>query len=135
MTAHEAQPKARSARTDRPSMQRRTPAASRPPGLLEHRLAETQPPPNPLASREFAELRVLRRKLGRGGLPAHRTPEDDARIVAHAVLCELLRGLEDFRSRVQRGERVRLVWREEPSPPGIIRAEVTIESLATREDA
>jgi hypothetical protein len=102
---------------------------------LAQRLANAQPPPNPLASPEFADLRALRRKLGRGGLPSQRTPEDDARITAHAVLSELLRGLEDFRSRVQRGERVRLVMREEPSPPGVIRAEFVIETAKPTEDA
>src|SRR5690348_9426878 len=85
------------------------PTASERPGPLEHRLARTQSPPNPLASPEFAELRALRRRLGRGGLPSTRTPEDDARIATHAFLSELLRGLEDFRGKVQRGEQVRLV--------------------------
>src|SRR5262245_36911666 len=100
---------------------------------LAHRLAKAQPPPNPLASHDFAELRALRRRLGRGGLPSERTPEDDARIAAHGFVAELLRGLEDFCARVQRGERVRLVMREEPSPPGVIRAEFAIETVTPQE--
>jgi hypothetical protein len=105
------------------------------PEPLEQRLASVQPPPNPLASPEFGELRALRRKLGRGGLPSVRTPEDDARIAAYVLLSELLRGLDDFRGRVQRGERVRLAMREEPNPPGVIRAEFAIETVVTKESA
>src|SRR5262245_22315220 len=84
--------------TEQSAARLEAPAASQRRGPLEHRLARAQPPPNPLASPEFVELRALRRRLGRGGLPSARTPEDDARIATHAVLSELLRGLEDFRA-------------------------------------
>src|SRR5262245_5200570 len=77
--------------TEQPTTRPGVPPASQRPGPLAHRLARAQPPPNPLASPEFAELRALRRRLGRGGLPSARTPEDDARIATHAFVSELLR--------------------------------------------
>jgi hypothetical protein len=83
-----------------------------------------------LAAPEFSTLRKLRRLFARGGLPPHdsRSPEDDARIACFVVISDLLRVLEDFRQSIARGERVRLVVREQRTAAGWMRAEVAIEA-------
>ena len=88
-----------------------------------------RPPANPLAAPEFTTLRDLRRALARGGLrsPSQRTPEDHARIAAFRTLEELLRLLEDYRRRVEGGQRCRLVEREHPHEPGRLLFEFVIE--------
>jgi hypothetical protein len=78
---------------------------------------------------ELRTLRELRRSLARGGLPAasQRTPEDWARLAAHRSIAELCRIIDEYRRRVESGERVRLVEHELPTEPGRMRVELVIE--------
>lgn len=83
--------------------------------------SRSEPPsstPDPLAAPEFASLRQVRRALSKGGLPSTPTPADAARLSMFYVLQEALRFMEDFRSRVRRGERVHLRTVEQKSSPG-----------------
>jgi len=82
-----------------------------------------------LAIPELKTLRELRRTLAYGGIPAadKRTPEDDARIAAFRAIEELLRLLDEYRRRVERGEHCRLVEREHPLEPGRLLLELAIE--------
>ncbi len=84
-------------------------------------------PASPLAAPEFAMLRQLRGALARGGLPARRTPEDHARIAAFRTVQELLVLLDEYRRRVECGDRCRLVEREHEHKPGRLLFEVAIE--------
>lgn len=97
-------------------------------GALANSIKAAQAIPDPTASPEFDTLRALRRKLGSGGLPTLRTPEDDARISTFRVLRELLDLLAEFTRRVRRGDRVRLVSREQPSTPGRMVIDIIIET-------
>lgn len=85
--------------------------------------------PDVLAAPDFQTLRTLRRAFARGGLPAAaaRSPEDEASIACFVTLAELLRVLDAFRTRIARGERVRLVMREQPTVTGTMRVEIAIE--------
>lgn len=96
---------------------------------LVERLQGAQAAADPTASADFESLRVLRKKFSRGGLPANRTPEDDARLVVFYVLRALLDLLAEFARRVRRGERLRLVVTEQPSMPGRMVVEVLMESV------
>ncbi len=87
----------------------------------------TRSPASPLAAPEFAVLRQLRGTLARGGLPARRTPEDHARIAAFRTVAELLVLLDEYRRRVESGDRCRLVEREHDHKPGRLLIEVAIE--------
>ena len=82
-----------------------------------------------LAIPEIKALRELRHVFARGGLPApdRRTPEDHARIAAFRMLEELLRFFEQFRHRVENGERCRIVEREHPREAGRLIIELAIE--------
>lgn len=127
------------ATTTRP---RGLPATNRPPqqgprtgpqqqAPLQARLQKAQAPADPLALPAFATLRALRRELSRGGMPAEneRTAEDQARIALFVVVSDVLRVLEDFRARVQRGEAVRLRTRPIDNTEGRARFDVTIEPV------
>ena len=94
---------------------------------LIDRLHGAQTAPDPTASPDFEALRVLRKKFSRGGLPAVRTPEDQARIAVFYVLRALLDLLVEFARRIRRGERVGLVVNEQTSLPGRMAVEVVIE--------
>jgi hypothetical protein len=94
---------------------------------LVHDIQGTKANPDPTASADFETLRVLRRKFSRGGLPADRKPEDDARIAAFYVLKALLELLAEFSRRVRRGERLRLCTIEHPSTPGRMLVEIRVE--------
>jgi hypothetical protein len=76
----------------------------------------------------FRALRELLRDLGKGGLPrfAARTPEEDARLCAYHALNELCHLLDQFRRRVERGERVRLVVTDEGRRLGCARIALEI---------
>jgi hypothetical protein len=89
-----------------------------------------EPVRRPLALPEIRALRELRRALSFGGLtPSHRrSPEDCARIGAFRVLQELLHLLDQFRRRVEQGERVRLVEREHIRESGRLLIELVIEA-------
>ncbi|MFT3769637.1 MAG: hypothetical protein QM820_29730 [Minicystis sp.] len=80
---------------------------------------------------ELTTLRELRRAFARGGLPPmdKRTAEDCARIASFRTLEELCRVLDEFRRRVESGERCRLVEREHAIEPGRLRVEIVIEVL------
>lgn len=79
---------------------------------------------------EIKALRDLRASLARGGLPApsRRTPEDHARIAGFRLLGELLRLFEQYRQRVENGERCRIVEREHACAPGQLLIELAIEA-------
>jgi hypothetical protein len=83
-----------------------------------------------LGGAELGTLRALRRTFARGGLPPkeQRSPEEDVRIACFTVIADLLRVLEDFRVRVERGEAVRLAVREQMTAPGWMRVELAIEA-------
>ena len=98
-------------------------------GALVGRMQGVQAAPDPTASADFDSLRLLRKKFSRGGLPADRTPEDDARITVFYVLRALLDLLAEFARRVRRGERLRLLVNEQPSTPGKMVIEVLIEAV------
>jgi len=78
---------------------------------------------------ELKTLRELRRTLAYGGIPSadKRTPEDDARIAAFRAVEELLRLVDEYRRRVERGEHCRIVEREHPHEPGRLLIELAIE--------
>jgi|HubBroStandDraft_6_1064221.scaffolds.fasta_scaffold153480_2 hypothetical protein len=86
-------------------------------------------PASPIAAPEFAMLRDVRRALVRGRLPPRdaRSPADQARIAAFRALEELLHVLDDYRRRVQCGERCRLVERDHGRTPGRLMFELSIE--------
>lgn len=96
-------------------------------GSLVDRIHGARAIPDPIASPDFEGLRVLRKKFSRGGLPADRTPEDDARIAAYRTIADLLRVLSEFRDRLARGDAVRLVMPEQTNERGRMRFEITIE--------
>jgi hypothetical protein len=86
-------------------------------------------PTRELVLPEVRELRELRRLLAHGGLPpaGQRRPEDHARIASFRALEELLHLLDQYRRRVERGERCRLVEREHPREAGRLLLEIMIE--------
>lgn len=83
-----------------------------------------------LAIPEIHTLRELRHALARGGMPpiAARTPEDDARIAGFRVIQELLAMFEEYRRRIEDGERCRLVERKHPREPDRLLLELAIEA-------
>ena len=85
-----------------------------------------------LAMPELRALRELRRALARGGLPSmdRRTPEDHARIASFRAIEELLQLLDQYRRRVDGGERCRLVELEQAHAPGRLHLEIAIETVA-----
>lgn len=91
------------------------------------RLPPTQAPCDPTEAPELATLRTLRRALSRGGLPARRTPADEARLAAFITVQELLRVLDDLRVRLRRGEDVHLRVLEQQSTADHMRVEIVIE--------
>ncbi len=82
----------------------------------------------PLAIPEIDTLRELRNAFARGGLPP-RTPEDSASLAAFRTLEGLLDLLDEFGRRIGRGERSRLVEREQPSERGRFVVEIVIEEV------
>jgi hypothetical protein len=96
-------------------------------GSLVERIHGARAISDPTASPDFEGLRVLRRKFSRGGLPAIRAPEDDARIAVFYVVKALLDLLAELARRVQRGEPVRLLVSEQSSIPGRMTVEVRLE--------
>ena len=88
-----------------------------------------KPSARPLALPELPAMKELRRALSFGGLtPSHlRTPEDHARIAAFRAMEELLHLLHEYRTRVERGERCRLVEREHVREKGRLLLELEIE--------
>ncbi|MFT3764713.1 MAG: hypothetical protein QM820_04230 [Minicystis sp.] len=78
---------------------------------------------------ELRALRALRRDLARGGLPplSARTPEDHARIAAFRMLEELMSLLDQYRRRIESGERCRLAEREHGREAGRLLIELSIE--------
>jgi hypothetical protein len=86
-------------------------------------------PAHRLAIPEIKTLRELRRVLAHGGLPAppKRTSVDCARIASFRTLEELCRLLDEFRRRVEAGERCRLVEREHGTESGRMLIEIAIE--------
>lgn len=82
-----------------------------------------------IALPEIKALRELRHALARGGLPPFdkRTPEDWARIAAFRTIFELLRLLDEYKRRTERGERCRLVEQERDRGPGRLVVEITLE--------
>ncbi len=93
---------------------------------LEH-AADAPASPARLLIPELRTLRELRAVLARGGLPARRTAESQARIAAFRTVEELLRLLDEYRERVERGARCRLVEREHGREPGRLLLELRIE--------
>jgi hypothetical protein len=91
--------------------------------------AQLRAPIRVLALPELKSLRELRKALAWGGLPpAHlRTPEDCARIGAFRVVGELLRVFDEYRRRVEGGEKCQLVEREHRHEPGRFLVELAIE--------
>lgn len=89
------------------------------------------PPRRVIAIPELKALRELRSALAFGGLPplARRTPEDSARIAAFRAIEELLHVLNQYRRRIESGERCRLVEREHGREPGRLLVELVIEVL------
>ena len=85
---------------------------------------------DPLSAPEFATLRDVRRSLSKGGLPATRTPADEARLSAFYVVQETLRFMEEFRARVRRGESVRIRAIEQKSVSGRLAIVLEIHSGA-----
>ncbi|MFT3764773.1 MAG: hypothetical protein QM820_04545 [Minicystis sp.] len=77
---------------------------------------------------ELRALRELRGDLARGKLLPldKRAPGDDARLAAYRTLAELLSVIEEYRRRVERGARCRLVEREHPCEPGMLVLEFAI---------
>jgi hypothetical protein len=97
----------------------------------------SRPPAAPSPAREEALRRAfaipehgllseLRHMLSAGRMPA-RTPEDHARNTSFRVVAALLLFLAEFKRRVERGDRLRIVEREQPSKPGRLLVEFTIE--------
>jgi hypothetical protein len=82
---------------------------------------------------EHKALRELRTALSRGVLPrpAMRTAHDWARLAAFTAIVELLRVLDEFKRRVESGERCRLIALEQPCERGRVRIEIVIEALPT----
>jgi len=80
---------------------------------------------------EHKALRELRIALSRGDLPrpARRTAADWARIAAFNTIAELLRLLDEFKRRIEGGERCRLVEIKRPQEPGQLRIEIMIETI------
>ncbi|MFO0589891.1 MAG: hypothetical protein U0441_20285 [Polyangiaceae bacterium] len=85
------------------------------------------PSSDPSATPEFAALRELRQRLSRGGLPAERTPTDDARLTAFMTIKELLRIVDVFRRCLQQGEALRLRHIEHESSSQRVLIEIVIE--------
>lgn len=108
-------------RSSRPSSQPRVAAAPPPP---------PRPPVRHVAIPEIDTLRELRRALARGGLSAvdMRTPEDCARIASLYVILDLLRLLDEFKRRVEGGERCRLVVVERNAEAGRLAIRIAIEA-------
>jgi hypothetical protein len=86
-------------------------------------------PKRPLALPEIQRMREVRRALAFGGLTpaARRTPEDNARIASFRTLEELLPFLDEYRRRIESGQRCRLVEREHTREPGRLLVEWVIE--------
>jgi len=82
-----------------------------------------------LALPQVRELRELRRAFAHGGLPPghRRGPEAHARIASFRTLEELLVLLDEYRRRVERGERCRIVEREHVREAGRFIVELVIE--------
>lgn len=101
------------------------------------RMDRAQAPADPLTPRAFATLREVRRELSRGGLPPEheRTAEDHVRIALFEVVSNVLRVVENYRARVQRGEAVRLRTRQIDNTEARARFDVTIEPLAAASPA
>jgi len=105
----------------------------KPPSFPRPRVASA-PPTDPcvrrLAIPEINALRELRRALARGGIPPldKRTPEDSARIGAFQTIGALLRLLDEYKRRVEDGQRCRLVEVERSPQPGRILIEIAIEA-------
>jgi hypothetical protein len=80
---------------------------------------------------EFTALREVRSALGRGGLPSpdQSTPQEQARLASFRTLEELLRILDEYRRRIESGERCRLVEREHERVPGQLLVELVIEEV------
>jgi hypothetical protein len=93
--------------------------------------APVSAPPPPSARRfvipEHGLLSELRHMLSAGRVPAQ-TPEDHARGASFRVVAALLLFLAEFKRRVERGDRLRIVEREHPSQPGRLIVEFTIEA-------
>jgi hypothetical protein len=88
--------------------------------------------PPPASARRFSIpehglMSELRHMLAAGRMPA-RTPEDHARNASFRVIAALLLFLAEFKRRIERGDRIRIVEREHPSKPGRIVVEFTIEA-------
>lgn len=100
---------------------------------LPGRMSDTTPIPDPTGSADFAHLRLLRRKFSNGGLPVNRRPEDDARIVVFCVLKGVLELLAEFSRRIRRGERVRLLSKEQPTLRGRLILDLVILPVDQKE--
>lgn len=105
-------------------MKREEPRPPRVPPLPSH-----EPAGRPFVIPEGKTLRELRHTLARGGLrPAsQRMPEQDARIVEFRTVQELLRFLEQYRRRIEAGEKCRIMERDHPWEPGRLLIEFAIE--------
>jgi hypothetical protein len=81
---------------------------------------------------EYRAMCELRTALSRGVLPRwdRRAAHDWARLAAFHAIAELLRILDEFKRRIERGERCRLVHREKPQEPGRMQIEIVIEPIA-----
>lgn len=87
-------------------------------------------PRRSVAIPEMGTLRELRHALARGGMPpvATRTPEDHARLATFRVIQALLALFEEYRRRIERGERCGLVERQHPHEPDRLVIEIGIEA-------
>jgi hypothetical protein len=85
--------------------------------------------PRSVALPEIRTLREVRYALARGGLPPEerRTPEDWGRIAALQALLVLLQVLDQFKRRVEDGERCRVVTRQIERAPDRRTLEIAIE--------
>ena len=77
---------------------------------------------------ELSLLRNMRGDLARGGLPplSKRGPEDHVRLAVYRTLLELLRLIDEYRRRVENGERCLLVEREQRPERGRLVLEFAI---------
>jgi len=84
-----------------------------------------------IAIPEIETLRKLRDVLARGRLRAEteRTPEDHARIATFELIAALMRVLDEFKRRVEGGERCRLVRVKCSHERGRLSIELAIEPL------
>jgi len=74
-------------------------------------------------------MRKLRDLLAHAGIRAlgERTPEDYARVTTFEVISALMRLLDEFKRRVESGERCRLVRVKLSHDPGRLSIEIAIE--------